>query len=227
VARAVGLGHAGDRGPLPPEPLDDRVVHLQAPLGLHIEVDVRQRRTPLAEEPLEQQPVVERVGRGDEQRVVDHGAGAGAPRGDPDPQRPGVRDHLGHGQEVPLEAQPADDLQLVVELSYGRLVRVQDPGDHARLAPLPQQPHGRPALGAGADDGRFGEVGPSELEIGRSEGAGLAGGLGLGQQADRSGGVVADGLGDTVGGRRHGVRALQPAFAAVQVPPVHGPKQPG
>jgi hypothetical protein len=41
VLSPVRLGHASDRGPLLPEPLDDRVVHLQAPLGLHIEVDVR------------------------------------------------------------------------------------------------------------------------------------------------------------------------------------------
>lgn len=52
VPGPVRLGHAGDRGPLPPEPLNDRVVHLQAPLGLHIEVDVRQRRAALAQEPL-------------------------------------------------------------------------------------------------------------------------------------------------------------------------------
>jgi hypothetical protein len=47
------------------------------------------------EEALEQQPVYDGFGGDDEQRVVDHGAGAA--RRDPDPQRPGVRDDLGHG----------------------------------------------------------------------------------------------------------------------------------
>lgn len=37
VPRSVGLAHAGDRGPLRAEPLGDRVVHLQAPFGFHVE----------------------------------------------------------------------------------------------------------------------------------------------------------------------------------------------
>ncbi|MDQ0835944.1 hypothetical protein QF032_007788 [Streptomyces achromogenes] len=70
-------------------------------------------------------------------------------------------------------------------------------------------------------------MGTPEPEIGRGEGAELAGVLGLGQEADRPAGVVADGPADAVGGRRHGGRVLQLAFAAVQMLAVGGPQQPG
>jgi len=48
----VGLGHAGDRDPFPPEPLEDPVVDLQPTRRLHVEVDVWQRGPPLGQEPL-------------------------------------------------------------------------------------------------------------------------------------------------------------------------------
>lgn len=38
----VGLGHRGDRHPFPAEPVEDRVVALQPPGGLHVDVDIRQ-----------------------------------------------------------------------------------------------------------------------------------------------------------------------------------------
>lgn len=47
VAGAVGLGHAGDRDPLLAEAFEDAVVHLQPARGLHVDVDVRQRRPAL------------------------------------------------------------------------------------------------------------------------------------------------------------------------------------
>jgi hypothetical protein len=138
VAGPVGLGHAGDRDPIAPEPFDDLVVDIQAPGRLHIQVDVRKRGPPLAQKAFEQQPVLDRIGRGDEQAVVDHGPGAGATRGDPDSHRPYIRHDLGHGQEIALEAQAADHVELVAELPHGALVGVQAPGEHAGVAPLPQ-----------------------------------------------------------------------------------------
>jgi hypothetical protein len=226
VPGPVGLGHAGDRGPLPSEPFDDRVVDLQAPLGFHVQVDVRQRGAALAEEPLEQQTVLQGVGGGHEQRGVDHGTDTRAACGDPDPERPGVSDHLGHGQEVALKAEPADDVELVAELSACALVRVQAAGDHPGLAPLPQQPHRRTRLRTGTHNGRLGKVRPTQPEVDWGQGAGLAGRLGVGQQARGPRAVVADGLGDPFGGRRHGGRVLQPPLAAVQVSAVDRAQQP-
>lgn len=226
VAGSVGLGHAGDCDPVAPEPFDDLVVDVQASGRLHIQVDVRKRGPPLAQKAFEQQPVLDRVGRGHEQAVVDHGPGAGATRGDPDSHRPYIRHDLGHGQEVALEAQAADHVELVAELPHGALVGVQAAGEHARLAALPQQPHRRTGLRSRAHDGRLGKVRPPQPEIGRGERAGLAGRLRLGQQTRAPVPVAADSLGDPLGGRCHRGRVLQPALAAVQVPAVDGPQQP-
>lgn len=79
VPGAVGLGHAGDRDPIPPETVDDPVVDLQTARGLDVDVDVRQRRPALGQEPFEEQVVLQRVRGGDEEAVVDHGA-ASEPR---------------------------------------------------------------------------------------------------------------------------------------------------
>jgi hypothetical protein len=91
----------------------------------------------------------------------------------------------------------------------------------------PRQPHRRTGLGRRAHDGRFGEVRPSQPEVCRLEGAGLAGGLGLCQQTHGSSTAVAHGLRNPLGSLGQGGRLLQPPLAAVQVKAVDGPQQPG
>jgi hypothetical protein len=69
-------------------------------------------------------------------------------------------------------------------------------------------------------------VRPPEPEIGRGEGARLAGGLGLGRQTYSPRRVITDGLGDPLGDRSHGGRPLQPPLAAVQIPAINRQQQP-
>ncbi|KUM68208.1 hypothetical protein AQI70_34005 [Streptomyces curacoi] len=87
--------------------------------------------------------------------MVDHGSGAGAAGSDPDTHRADIGDDLGDSQEVRLVPEPADDAQLVLQLLGGARVGVQAAGDHAGLAPLPQQPHPVPGLAACAHHLRF------------------------------------------------------------------------
>ena len=48
----VGLRHAGDGDAFGAEPFDDPVIDLESAGGLHVDVDVRETRAPLGQEPL-------------------------------------------------------------------------------------------------------------------------------------------------------------------------------
>ena len=78
VADPVGVHHRDADAPLAAVAVEDPLVDLEPPGGLHVDVDVGQRLAQRGEEPLHQQPVPDRVDPGDAEQVVDQAAGARA-----------------------------------------------------------------------------------------------------------------------------------------------------
>ncbi len=104
MIRAVALGGVADH--LAPVPL------------VEVHVDVGHLPPARVEEPLEDEPVLQRVEVGDAQAVGDDGAGGAPPPGTgPDPLLPGVPHEIPHDQEVGGEAHVLDHPQLVFEAS--------------------------------------------------------------------------------------------------------------
>ena len=91
--------------------LDDFV----AAAVLEVDVDIRHRHPVRVEEALERQAVLERVDRGDAERVRHDGSRRAAAAGRHDPPLPGEADEIGHDQEVRAVTHPIDDPELVVE----------------------------------------------------------------------------------------------------------------
>ena len=89
--------------------------HLAAAAVVEVDVDIGHRHALGVEEPLEQQPVRDRVDVGDAHRVGDQRAGGRtAARADPDIDRPRIADQVGDDQEVGRVALLADHLDLEV-----------------------------------------------------------------------------------------------------------------
>ena len=122
---------------------------LVAAAVLEVHVDVRHRHAVGVEEPLERQPVVDRVDRGDAQRVRDDRPGRAAAAGGLDPLLPCEADEVGHDEEVPGVAHPEDDAELVLQalLQLGAGVAVA--GHEPSLALRAQPRLHRVALGHG------------------------------------------------------------------------------
>ena len=78
VADPVGVHHRHRDAPLPAVAVEDRVVHLEAARGLHVDVDVRERLAQRGEEALHEEAVPQGVDAGDPEEVVDQAPGAGA-----------------------------------------------------------------------------------------------------------------------------------------------------
>jgi len=120
--------------------LVDVLDHLLASPGLDIDVDVGRPVAGRGEETLEEEAELDRVDVGDLEGVTDGRVGRRAPPLAVDVQltaQPGdVPDH----QEIAGEAEPADDLELVLKLSPGprhplvvrRAVALQRPPGHQR-----------------------------------------------------------------------------------------------
>src|SRR5690606_27281102 len=70
----------------------------------------------LREEPLEEEPVLHRVHGGDPQAVRDHAVGGAATSLAEDSPRASEAHRVPHDDEEPRETEPADDLQLVLDL---------------------------------------------------------------------------------------------------------------
>ncbi len=88
--------------------------HLAAAAVVEVDVDIGHRGAFGVEEPLEQQPVRNRVDVGDAQRVGHQRAGRrAAARADPDVDRPCIVDQVGDDQEVGRKTLVADDFDLV------------------------------------------------------------------------------------------------------------------
>ncbi len=115
VADPVGLHHRHRGAALPAVPVEDRVVDLQPPRGLHVDVDVGQRLAQRGEEALHDQAVPDRVDPGDAEQVVDQTARSRAAGSRADAQVADQVGDVGDGQEVRRVAELVDDLQLVVE----------------------------------------------------------------------------------------------------------------
>ena len=149
VTHPVGVHHRDRDAALPAVAVEDRVVDLETPVGLHVDVDVGQRLPPRGEEPLHEEPVAQRVDAGDAEQVVDQAAGARPPGRGADAE---VADHaadVGDGEEVGGEAEAADDLQLVVEPLPDPLPRsVAVAAADAGLAADPQHLVGAPVAAA-------------------------------------------------------------------------------
>ena len=73
---------------MPAVALVDPLDHLLAPVGVEVDVDVGLLVAVLGDEPLERQPVEDRVDRGDAERVADRRAGRRSPALAEDPLRP-------------------------------------------------------------------------------------------------------------------------------------------
>ncbi len=220
MAHPVRLRHGDGGDPLGAEAADDRAVDLQAPRGLHVDVDVGQHDPLPGQEPLHQQPVLDRVGVGDAEQVVDERARAGAARGDPDAHVPHVVHDLGDGEEVRGEPVVGDDVQLVVHplpvLPPSRAPVVAAP-HHARRRPGGERPLG--GAPAGADEVRFGEVDGAHAEVVLGVDQARGGrGLRLLQQAVGGLAPEARGLDDPLGGVPHGTGVLEPGLTGVQFP---------
>ena len=125
----------------------DVVDDLVTALVLEVHVDIGHRHPVRVQEPLERQPVVERVHRRDAQRVGDDGPGRGSPAGGGDPLLPGEPDEVRHDQEVACVAHREDHAQLVVQaLLEGRRDGAVA-SDQARRALLAQPRLRRLAVG--------------------------------------------------------------------------------
>ena len=112
--RAVGHDH---RDPILAVLLRDVADHLAAPAFVEVDVEVGHRDPVWVEEPLEDQPVPERVKIGDPQCVGAHGARSRAAAGtDADPVVLGPVDEVSDHQEVAGEAHVDDDGGLEVGL---------------------------------------------------------------------------------------------------------------
>ena len=115
VADPVGVHHRDRDAPLAAVAVEDRLVDLQPPRGLHVDVDVGQRAAQRGEEPLHQQAVAQRVDPGDAEQVVDQAARPRPPGGAADPELADQVGDVADGEEVRRVAERPDDLELVVE----------------------------------------------------------------------------------------------------------------
>lgn len=216
MPHAIRLRHRDRRDPLGTEPVDDRAVDLQPARGLHVDVDVGQHDPLLRQEPLHQQPVLDRIGVRDPEQMVDERPRTGAPGGDPDAHLPHIVDHLGHGQKVGGEAVVGDDVQLVVHPLPVLPPPVVPAQHHPRRRPRGQRPLG--AAAAGADQTRLGKVDGTDPEVVLGIDQAL-GGRDLGLLHQSVSGVPPEprGLHDPLRHPEHGPSALEPGLAGVQL----------
>ncbi len=115
VADPVGVHHRDADAALAAVLVEDRLVDLEPPRGLDVDVDVGQRLAQRGEEPLHQQAVPDRVDPGDTEQVVDQAARPRPPGRAPHPHLLDEVGDVADGEEVGRVAEAADDLQLVVE----------------------------------------------------------------------------------------------------------------
>ncbi len=113
--------------------LGDVADDLAPPALVEVDVDVGHRDALGVEEPLEQQPVLQRVDVGDAERVRHHAARRGATaRADRDAVVLGPHDEVRDDQEVRREAHLQDDPELELHLlAVGLVVPVGEPAVHA------------------------------------------------------------------------------------------------
>ena len=138
----VGVHHADAGAALPAVPGEDLLVHLGAPGGFHVDVDIGQLVSQWGEEPLHEQPVTDRIDVGDTQEVIDQAACPGPARGAAHPHPlDEVRD-VGHREEIRRIPQVADDVELVIEPVEHRLCRRHPTAGQPGHATLPQHPVG-------------------------------------------------------------------------------------
>ena len=203
----LGLdGAVGDdlRDPVIAPLLGDVADHVTPPAFVEVDVDVGHGHALGIQEPLEDQPVLERVQVGDAQGVGHQAAcGRAAARADPDPVALGPHDEVGHDQEVRAEAHLGDDAHLVLDLLPAPVViAVRVPAVHPAPDLLPE-----PAL-LGLPVGHV-EQRHQVLALERD----------VGPLGDEQGGVTA-GLPLLVRERRpHLLRGLQVVARAVELEP--------
>ena len=221
VPHPVGVHHRDAADPVGAEAVDDRVVDLHPPGGLHVDVDVGQLVAQRGEEALHQQPVAERVDVGDAQQVGDQAAGARAPRRRPNPQALDEVDHVGDGEEVGRVAELVDHRQLLVQPLPHPLRRRHAAPAHPGLAAGPQHLRGaHPPLGRRGDDVELGIADAADAEVVADVDRALLGQPGGALEQPQGG--VAVGTDEVLGDLGHLLARLQVALggAPVDVPHV-------
>ncbi len=170
VADAVGVHHRDADAALAAVAVEDALVDLEPPGRLHVDVDVGQRLAQRREEPLHQQPVPDRVDAGDAEQVVDQAARARAAGRAAHPHLADQVGDVADGEEVGRVAEPADQLQLVVEPlpDHGHGARAVAVADRA-LAPRPEQPVGLGGAGGHPRATPRGELELREVHLAQAE----------------------------------------------------------
>ena len=136
VGRAVRLRDGGDRRVRTPVRLVHVVEHLLAAVVLEVDVDVGRlglaAHADLGDEALEEQPVLHRVDGGDAEAEGDGGVGGAAASLAEDAALAREADGVPHDEEEAGEAEPADHLDLLLEL---RALLVAEGVPHRSRAP--------------------------------------------------------------------------------------------
>ncbi len=137
AARAVGRDHAYAGAALLAVRVQDHPVRLDPAGRLDVQVDVGHGGAAWRQEPLHDQPVLQRVDGGDPGQVVDQAAGPGPADRAADAALPDAPGHVGHGEEVGGQVGTGDDGQLVLEPFPGGVAAPPVPGQ-GLLAGVPQ-----------------------------------------------------------------------------------------
>ena len=200
----VGVHHGHAGAAVVAVPGEDRVVHLLPAGRFHVDVDVRQLVAERIDEPLEQQPVADRVHVGDAGQVAHQRSGRRPPARGADPHGPDVRADVGDRQEVRGVPHRLDLGELVVQAVTDLPGGLHPSVSHAAPAPLGED---RPRAASGRR-GELREVDPPEADVelaafGDVEGA-IAHVAAPGEQRPHRGGRLEESLrvapGDMVGG---------------------------
>jgi len=140
VPHTVGLHHRHAGHALVTEAFKDSVIHLGAPRGLDVDVDVREHPPQRGQEPLHQQSVPHGIDTGDPEEMVDQAAGTRSACGHAHTLRANHVHHLGDGEEVTGEPEVLDGAHLRGQAFLGgtqltTVITLREGG----AAPLPEQ----------------------------------------------------------------------------------------
>ena len=162
VAHAEGAAHVPERGlgpqgtegdylrhPVVAVAVDDVMEHLVPPVVLEVQVDVGHLLALQVEEPLEDQPVLQRIDVGYAQAVEGHAGGGAAPHAEQYVVAAHEADDVPHHQEIIGEPGVIDNLQLVTEPLLGVAARVGIAAPEPFLAQLGQVLVGVHVVGSG------------------------------------------------------------------------------
>lgn len=219
-ARTIGRLHRQQRHPVVAIPIEHCPVDVVSAGGLDVDIDIWQRAAGVAEEPLGEQMVFDRVDGGDTQQVVDETTGAGPARLHPDAHVPDEFDDVSDREEIRFEPEVPDRAQLILEAipdaTQIGILRVRVPiGDRVEAAPT-QYPD---RIRAGHPDSlglRDLGLPPPQIRI-RVETALVSDPLSVGEEVQGVGSAQPRVLGDQTGKAMHLGRGFQPGLRGLQL----------